>query len=204
MKKKIAIAVLAVLVLGAWVFRGHFRPTPPAPDVRTQAIETVTRYLAAAKAHDLTTIKSLSYQISPECSDPAKVDACYKKMDTLVSAASTTDFSTFTHAVYDAKQIILTTEYVATSTDIVKGRTRSILYFTRTSSGDPQVLAFMPGLTTFTTRQPKDSDTEARLNFITTDTDQDTIDDEVETCTYVGVDPKTCVKTDPNKIVHRL
>lgn len=98
--------------------------------VAREAWSTFENYLAYAKNHDLTGIKSLSHQISPACADPSRQSECFALMDSVYAFTYTFEENMFSHSESDEWQIILYTD----------GPARSFLYFTRTETGEPKVL----------------------------------------------------------------
>ena len=108
--------------------------------VSIEAWNVFDQYRNAAKAHDLAQLKALSYQLSPECTaaltDSTKMAKCTELMDSV--AFFTQDFQAkdFIRVAYDAKQIVLTTDYlkIADAEEPVK----TVIYFVRDPS--PKVL----------------------------------------------------------------
>jgi hypothetical protein len=162
------------------------------------------KYLTAAKNHDLPTLTSLSYQISATCKDPKQQATCYGKMDDIYTAGKVLQEKDFTHIVSDNKQLIIYTDWTQARSDILTSVQRSLIYFTRNSVGTPQVLWITPSELEYTGNDGPDgkprtpAQISAQIKLMTADTDGDTIDDQVETCSDAGV-TNTCVKTDPTK-----
>jgi len=112
--------------------------TPPAldivltnkPSLKSKVWTTFQNYLKFAQAHDLAGLRTLSYQISATCNDPAKEKECFDLMDSVYLIGSPFKLSEFTNFMSDGKQIMLYTD----------GPDKVILFFTRDSTGDPQVL----------------------------------------------------------------
>lgn len=101
------------------------------PDtLKREAWTTFENYLAFARTHNLSDIKSLSYQISATCSDPSKEKACFALMDSVYAIASPFELTDFKHIQADERQIIMYTD----------GPTVAILYFIRDEHGAPKVL----------------------------------------------------------------
>ncbi len=94
-----------------------------------QAWDVFQRYIAAAKAHDLPTLTSLSYQLSPTCTDATRREECYGLMDSAVFFTSDLNQSHFTHVAYDDKQTVITTDYIQLpgATALIK----TVFYFVR-------------------------------------------------------------------------
>lgn len=112
-------------------------PTLDATPVGMEAWNTWQRYLAAANAHDLETVRSLSYQLSDTCTDPTKKADCEKLMDSAYFFGSGFKQSDFNNVVYDDKQIVLATDYM--NIEDVDNPTKIVLYFVRGETG-PKVL----------------------------------------------------------------
>jgi hypothetical protein len=87
-------------------------------------------YLEFAKAHNLTGLRSLSYQISATCNDQSKEKECFALMDSVYSIAHLFELGDFTHIQSDKRQIIMYTD----------GPTVATLYFTGDESGSLKVL----------------------------------------------------------------
>ncbi len=112
-------------------------PTLDGTPVGMAAWDVWQRYLAAANAHDLETLKTLSYQLSPACSDPDKITECEGLMDSVYFFGSGFKQADFNNIVYDAKQIVLSSDYM--KLEEVEDPTKIVLYFVRTNTG-PRVL----------------------------------------------------------------
>ncbi len=119
-------------------------PTPnlSLPDFNTpgaakEAWATWQEYLAAARAHDLPKVRSLSHQLSPACTDPAREDECFELMDSVVFFAGELKQGDFIHFATDARQTVLTTDYlqIAGAEDPIM----TVIYFTQ-ASGSYKVL----------------------------------------------------------------
>lgn len=102
-----------------------------------EAWTTFEAYLKAAKAHDLPTIKSLSYQLSDTCADEAKLEECYGLMDSVVFFMNEFKQKDFTQVAFDDKQIVMATDYIMLdgATDVIK----TVIYFVR-DNGQAKVL----------------------------------------------------------------
>jgi hypothetical protein len=212
--KKLIIAVVALIVLiGALVWiKKHQNPNvnpTPAPALLTkedtqvlnEAWGVFAEYLTALKAHDLPSVTSLSYQLSDTCKDPKQLKDCYAKMDSVSSVVGVFKQTDFTHIAYDAKQIIIYTDWHTEKTDLAYGYARNIIYFVRKADGTPQVLSMsLPEEIVYTLIAKGDTDATLQKELAPrlVDTDGDTLENEVENCTYPNA-PKTCVKTDPTK-----
>ncbi|MFZ2484701.1 MAG: hypothetical protein WAX80_01300 [Minisyncoccia bacterium] len=99
----------------------------PAKDVPWTVFQN---YLEFAKNHNLAGIKSLSHQISPTCTDPAREVECFALMDNVYTLGSYFPQSDFKHVLEDERQVVMYTD----------GPAVAILYFTKDSGGTPKVL----------------------------------------------------------------
>ncbi len=228
MKNKILIAVGAILIVSALVFGvkinkakapagaeeifvatttvARTTATPIKPEIKTilsQASWTVFQnYLTSAKAHNLDGIKSLSYQLSPTCSDVTKTKDCNALMDNAYFFGKDMKEKDFVNIWSDSKQIILSTDFKrqdfgTTTAAYIRG----IIYFVRDARGDSKILYFSPedGAAINRTKIAPDQ-LEARLVNMTNDTDQDGLPDTVETCAGYAVEANCPNKiTNPNK-----
>lgn len=87
-------------------------------------------YLEFARVHNLNGVKSLSYQMSATCQDPAREAECFALMDSVYAFGSALKKEDFIHVVYDDRQIIAFTDAPAVS----------ILYFVRDGKGVLKIL----------------------------------------------------------------
>ncbi len=119
-------------------------PTPnlSLPDFNTpgaakEAWATWQSYLTAARAHDLPKVRSLSHQLSPACTDPAREEECFGLMDSVVFFAGGLKQEDFIHFASDSRQTIITTDYLSIpgSEDPIM----TVIYFTQ-ASGTYKVL----------------------------------------------------------------
>lgn len=155
------------------------------------------KYLTFAKNHDLEGLKSVSYQLSPTCTDPLKQKECYQLMDSAYSFGIELKKADFINIWQDSKQIILFTNVIKQEVEVSRGYTKGVIYFTKDSAGNLKVLSFNPVYGAFTKIAGKtDVEIEATLTEMLKDTDQDGLDDQVEICKDQG---PACVKTDPTK-----
>ncbi len=113
-------------------------PTLENEPVALEAWATFEKYRAFAKAHDLKGVKSLSHQLSPTCSNPAQRDECDALMESVYLFTADWQQSDFKNVVYDGRQIVMSTDYVDTGSGGEPIKT--VLFFTRTTSGEPRVL----------------------------------------------------------------
>ncbi|MDO8728433.1 MAG: hypothetical protein Q7K26_00920 [bacterium] len=143
---KNTIVILAILAVGAILFRSNrtfeskgdtptsniadYFPSLSVPTLSlpgseqalaSEAWTIFQNYLAFAKAHNLSGIRSLSHQISNTCNDSRKEAECFTLMDSVYSFASLYKSSDFYHIQSDERQIVMYTD----------GPTVAILYFTR-------------------------------------------------------------------------
>ncbi len=152
----ITVALAGLIAIGAfyapwqnWLTTPTSRPTPQATStpistvglppltfenfagtpVAIQIWSTFEAYRAAATAHDLEKVKSLSYQVSPACQDPERRAECDTLMDSV--AFFTADFkqSDFGHIAYDTRQAILSTDYL--KLEGADEPIKTVLYFVR-------------------------------------------------------------------------
>ncbi|MDO8569272.1 MAG: hypothetical protein Q7R89_00565 [bacterium] len=96
-------------------------PLPWQDESKREAWTTFQNYLEFARTHNLSGIRSLSYQISATCSDSSKEKECFALMDSVYAIASPFKLSEFKYIQSDERQIIMYTD----------GPTVAILYFTR-------------------------------------------------------------------------
>ena len=180
MNKNIAVVLALVVVFGAFFGESLFNkeggvsleeslrsPSPSlslpvpiirAPDFSSAGVETEAwgvfqDYLKSAKAHDLEKLSSLSYQLSPACSDPARQEECYNLMNSVYNIAQGFRQYDFSKVLYDDKQVALVTEYkkigdreplqmaiiFVRENDMLK--VLSIQFCVESSSGEPCFLA---------------------------------------------------------------
>jgi len=184
MKKYIAIAIALVVV--GWGFSNYFpefspksagNDTPSSPllttfyapsfklpgleqiGVKGMALDVWEKYLDAAKNHDLIKIKELSYQLSSQCTDPDEEAECFQLMNSIYFFGSTLKSDDFKYVEADNKQVIMYTD----------GPDRSILYFTKDTSGNMKLL----GVRVCSEDQENPQLTCADLNVYTRDDDGD-------------------------------
>lgn len=104
--------------------------------VAMEAWSTFEAYRAAAKAHDLAKVNALSYQLSAECkaalADNTKMESCAELMDSVVFFTQDFKQSDFTRVAYDAKQIVLATDYMAIPD--AEEPIKTVIYFVREPS----------------------------------------------------------------------
>ncbi len=216
MNKYIILGVIAVVLIVGFAHNKRTATAPTASEIASStststplsstdkevmhiAWTTFQKYLTALKNHDLAQVKELSYQTSDICKDPKQQTECFKKMDDAYKEVKDLEEDQFTHSMYDAKQIIIYGDWRTVDGDLAYGYARPMIFFTRTSSGSPQILFFMtPEEFVYTLRDKGDDKDKliAELQPRIRDSDGDTSEDEVETCSYPNA-PKECVKTDP-------
>jgi hypothetical protein len=112
-------------------------PDFSTPGAAKEAWATWQEYLTAARAHDLSKVRSLSHQLSPACTDPAREAECFELMDSVVFFAGELKQRDFIHFASDARQTVLTTDYleIAGSEEPIM----TVIYFTQ-ASGTYKVL----------------------------------------------------------------
>lgn len=168
------------------------------PTLASQAWDTFERYMKAAKAHDLETLKTLSHQISPACADPAKRTECNALMDSAYAYAEPLKEEQFKTIWADSKQIILLGNYTieGEETSPGAGMFRPVLYFTR--SGDAiKLLAMNPSDGAIIVDEDMTfAEKKARLLELVKDSDEDGIADKKEEC--IDEDAE-CEKTNPQR-----
>lgn len=165
-----------------------------------EAWNAFTSYLEAAKNHDLTSLKALSYQLSSTCTNPESKTQCEGLMDTVAEVGSLFKESDFTHVLSDEKQIILATDYKKEDYPVLRGYSRGAIYFVRSEDNTLKVLAFGPTEGAYLQKVKGQSDEalESALAIRLEDKDSDGVADFAEEC----LDPKTtttCTHTDPTK-----
>lgn len=213
---KIALVVIALAIIGFFVFRHNSAApgsmatstpdmtstttVPVTGDLKQQAWAVMQNYLVAAKAHDLKALTAVSYQVSDVCKDPKQQIECFKRMDSAYAMGTQFKQADLKNIISDKKQIILTSDYQLQEEAAGASYSRYIAYFTRDANGTPQVLYFYRAITNnLKTATSTPATVLSKLKKMIYDTDGDTIDDEVENCTYDNVDTANCVKTNPLK-----
>jgi hypothetical protein len=150
----VAIAVVAVVFLGTtentsedgapfkfslpFSFSGASLPTLNDAFNTTSAWAIFQDYLKAAKENDLDKLKSLSYQISETCANPATREECNQIMTSVYLIAGGFKFEDFKNVFHDDKQIIMATDYMKLEEGV--DPTKVVLYFVKSENGDPKVL----------------------------------------------------------------
>jgi hypothetical protein len=212
MKKQIIPVVVLILLiaLGGYVYKKDlstkYTPVDSAA-ASTEAFNTLSGYQAALKNHDVSGLKTYSYKVSDTCQNTASTTECFARMDTAAGMVAQffANKAAFTNVWFDNKQTILSTDYKLedATTSPTASENRSIMFFARDNSGHLKVIYFS---------QPYDSIVWTKIGGATDenqvvlalknmiiDSDSDGLTDQTENCTFLGVDPATCVKTDPNK-----
>ena len=165
--------------------------------IKDEAWNVLLKYLAAVKAHDLTTIKLLSYQLSNTCKDDTKTKECNALMDNAYSYGYGLHKQDITHVEYDSEQIILTSDYQESLDGEMPSLLREIVYFVRVGD-EIKFLSFNPFQGSFITRGTLATTTiSTHLLDLTKDNDNDGLPNETEMCIDMTSAPD-CVKTDPN------
>ncbi|MDB5266244.1 MAG: hypothetical protein JWN89_59 [Parcubacteria group bacterium] len=161
-------------------------------------------YLGFLHKHDISGVKTVTQELSTTCADKAKTAECNKLMDSAYDIGSTFKEADFTHMLFDAKQIILSTSFHTETSDLARALVRQVIYFSRDEKGVPKVLSYtFPNEITYALYDAKDpkvnpAGLDARLRFRVNDRDLDGLPDEVEECSFVGVSA-SCVKTNADK-----
>jgi len=173
-----------------------------ATDLKTiQELKDVwDKYLTAAKAHDVDTTTSLSFQVSDSCQHLDKTQKeCFALMDTLVSAFSDIKISDFRTAWYDSKQAILFSKQKPATLDGNIGFYQPRIYFGM-KDGKYKVLSVFPNWGRFANKNiVKAANVQEFLQKGTLDSDKDGLTDMEENCDNGGGPDsiKNCKKTDP-------
>lgn len=168
-----------------------------AAEVKEEAWALFERYLAAAKAHDLETVRTLSYQLSEACLDPARREECNALMDNVYSFGSEFKKEGFTEMDFDQRQIILSTPFTKNLEGEAPSMTRAVIYFVRPSGRPLQFLSLKPFDGAFIIRTGQATSTiDTRLEQMVLDSDKDGLPDEIETCADADT---ACIRTDPKK-----
>jgi len=222
MKSKILVILGALVIVSALVFglkSERNNPLPPvdsvdevspptggmvgtkATAIKQSAWTTFQNYLSFAKTHDLAGVKSLSYQTSDTCLDPKKIKECEGLMDSAYEYGKDLQEENFTHVWYDAKQIILSTNFQRQDFGTTTvGYNRSIIYFTRDTAGNPKLLSFNPDDGVIISRQDlDDAEIDRRIKSMTRDSDEDGVVDDIENCVGYAVEKDCPTKSNPTK-----
>ncbi|MDB5194170.1 MAG: hypothetical protein JWN50_184 [Parcubacteria group bacterium] len=226
-KKIIVIALIILMGAGFIAYRKHASTTAPtlssassytqdpgtavsimgtaaSSSLATESWNVFQAYMNAVKNHDLEALSGSSYKLSDACLDSTQLPTCTSRMDAVYGIIKNFKKSDFTNVVYDDRQIILTTDWHLETSDVAIGEARQAIYFVRTTTGAPKVLYFTQPeeiVYSFKDATMATSTLIDRLKVRITDSDQDALENEVETCTYEGAASSTppCVQTDPNK-----
>ncbi len=223
----IAVVVIALIVLGyvgytqgkfpflnsskdsATALPDNFEPTE-VPTIASDSDQALAHeawtvfqtYLGFLKKHDVAGVKTVTLELSSTCADKAKSVECNKLMDGAYKIGSTFKEADFTRLLSDSKQIILSTPFHTETSDLARASVRQAIYFARNEKGVPKVLSYtFPNEITYVIYDATESNDMAaldkRLTFRTNDKDLDGMPDEVEDCSFIGVDT-TCKKTNPD------
>jgi hypothetical protein len=159
MNKNIAIALVAVAAIVAFFLAGAVKSTKSfgsgnfslpftfsgakLPNLEnaftvTSAWSVFQDYLKAAKDNDLEKLKSHSYQTSETCNDPKRRAECNELMTGVYLIASGFKLEDFKNVESDAKQIIMSTDYMKMPDGA--DDTKVVLYFVKAETGEPKVL----------------------------------------------------------------
>lgn len=177
------------------------RPSPTKKDdvIKAEAWKVFEAYLVAAKANNLVEVKRLSYQLSDECLDSAKIEECNARMNTAYKYGIQFKLDAMKYMVYDDKQIIMAGEYNQSLEGNAPSFTRGVLYFVREGS-EIKFLSLNPFQGIIVIRKENEATTTVigRLLDATDDTDLDYLPDIYEMCTGVMA-TVDCVKSDIKK-----
>jgi hypothetical protein len=159
-------------------------------------------YLLKAKNHDIAGVGALSYKLSATCLDIKQKDACFVKMDNLYKIGSLLKKEDFVNRLEDNKQMILSTNLIATTTYDFLGYTKASIIFVKTSDGNLKVLVVDP-FTSWTVPKSQASTTaelKNELDNLVKDSDKDGLTDQFENCIFPqNIIVTDCKKTDPMK-----
>lgn len=200
--KKILILIIFIALASATFFYIKQRRSESdnvALGLRDAAWNVFQSYLNATKKHDLALLTKYSYQLSPTCKDPSKARDCEELMESAYLFGKEFKDTDFNHIAYDAKQVIIFSDYHSQLAGESPSRMREIIHFVRDNESI-KILAFSPFQGAFIIRTPEmaTSTIQARLTNLVIDTDGDTLSDDEENCIGQTV-AADCVKTDPNK-----
>ena len=163
---------------------------------KDRAWTVLERYLEASKKHDLKTLTELSYQLSDACKDKEQEAECFNRMDSVSYFGSNLKKEDMKNIWSDSKQIILTSDLRREDDKDIIGYSKSIIYFVY----DKGVIKLLKFNDSKGVSMPKEGRTVEEINDYLQkrmeDTDQDGIEDEIESCIDQG---ESCVKTDPKK-----
>jgi hypothetical protein len=165
-----------------------------------KAWNTFDQYMNFAKENDIEGVRSLSYQLGPVCSDPARVEECKGLLNGVYELGQEIKKEKFTNIISDKKQVILYGEYERYEDADIIGHLRSIIYFTRDENGDLKLLSFNPTDGAFFLKKniTDDINVDDELRKMLKDRDTDTLPDQAESC----IDENklnACTNTDPKK-----
>lgn len=109
------------------------------PSVAENAFAVFSQYRAFARDLNIEGIKSLSHQISPACSDPARIKECENLMASVYYFTQDFKEEDFKHVYFDDRQIVMFTDFLPNEESPDAEPIRYVLFFTR-SSGSPKLL----------------------------------------------------------------
>ncbi len=209
--KNIIAAIAGVLVVGGAVWWGvSHRETSPAaqvpvsmPDISTPSIAVGEpsstspdakviaelqgvwkKYIAAVKAHDITTVRAMSFRQSTVCGNPSLQKECFELMDALAENVSDFKAEDLTLVWYDEKQAVLRSPLRHIVNTDNEGYAQSRVFFAKSENSDEyKVLAVMPDWGRFTgTMGATKEAVAALLEKGILDTDKDGLTDMEERC----------------------
>lgn len=164
--------------------------------VKESAWKVLEQYLAYAKDQNVNGIKSLSYQISPECNTDPKGKACLDKISTVYFFGQELKKADFKYVWSDSKQIILTTDFKFEENDQMISKTRGMIYFV-IQNDKIKLLSFNPSKGAVIVKgEAGKQELEDRLTRYTEDKDEDGKEDYLEECLSTSQE-EGCKKTDP-------
>ncbi|OHA92016.1 MAG: hypothetical protein A3J09_00770 [Candidatus Zambryskibacteria bacterium RIFCSPLOWO2_02_FULL_51_21] len=112
--------------------------TAPIDPAGVAAWNTFEQYRTYATENNLEGVKSISHQVSETCKNPATLAECENLMQSVAAFTKDLRGSDFKTVYYDDRQIVLVSDPVETAEG--NALVQILLFFTRTSSGEPRVL----------------------------------------------------------------
>ena len=107
--------------------------------VSEEAFAVFEDYREFARTGNIEGIKSLSHQISPACSDPARTEECRNLMASVYYFTQNFQKEDFKHVYFDDRQIVMLTDFLPSEESPDSEPIRSALFFTRLD-GSPKLL----------------------------------------------------------------
>jgi hypothetical protein len=173
-------------------------PSPASLSLKDKSWAVLEQYLKFAKDKNLEGLKTVSYQISAECKNSPKSDACLNKLSTVAFFGQELKKENFKYVWSDSKQIILATDFKFEENEQMISKTRGIIYFV-IDKGAIKLLSFNPskGAVVMKSTASKE-ELNDRLTRYTEDKDEDGKEDYLEECLSTSQE-EGCVKTDTTK-----